>query len=127
MVRLLAAALLLTACNGQAQPTSDAAPDPSCTYVDASSCSLPSPSFQNDVLPVLDRTCNSTCHAPGQGQWPLTTATDVSDWGSLIYADLEQCSMPPPDASAGNGNLTNAERAMILDWLACAAVDAGTP
>ncbi len=125
---VFAMALLLAGCAPGAD-ASDAGPPPpdGCTYIDASSCALPSPSWQNDVLPILDRRCNSTCHAPGVGPWPLTNRGDVDDWGSLIFADTEQCSMPPADAGAGNGPMTTAERATVLNWLACEAADAGAP
>ncbi len=126
-MKWLSAALLLTACSTQSPSTTDAGPDPNCPWIDAGTCNLPSPSFQNDVLPLLDRTCNSTCHAPGVGPWPLNNEQDVFDWGSIIYGDIEACTMPPPDASAGNGLLTNGERAVVLNWLACASVDAGAP
>jgi len=29
--------------------------------------------------------------------------------------------MPPADAGAGNGSLSDAERATLLDWIACGA------
>ena len=73
------------------------------------------PSFQNDVLPVLNTECNATCHAPGARQWELADWNDVSDWQSLIKLDLEDCAMPPVDA----GTYPNADRQLILDWIAC--------
>jgi hypothetical protein len=99
-------------------------PDPSDSGMCAtppSSCQTPVPSYAHDIAPVLDRTCNNTCHAPGVGPWPLTDYANVADWGSIIAGDLEQCVMPPPDAGAGNGNLTAQERAAILNWLGCGA------
>jgi hypothetical protein len=86
-----------------------------------SSCQTPVPSYAHDIAPVLDRTCNSTCHAPGVGPWPLNTYENVYDWGSIVAGDLEYCVMPPPDAGAGNGNLSDQERATILNWLGCGA------
>lgn len=105
---------LTAACDG----ASDA---PNCTAIDASACGTPIPSFATDVTPVLDRACNSTCHAPGVGPWPLVNYNDVSDWATIIQADIAKCSMPPADAGAGNGSLTDSERAMLLNWLACGA------
>jgi hypothetical protein len=110
--------------------TNSSAPDPdasaelpaSCTAIDASVCTTPTPSFTNDIQPMLNRACNSTCHAPGVGPWPLVDYDDVHDWVSIIQADIVKCSMPPPDAgAAGNGPLSDAERTMLLDWIACGA------
>ncbi len=117
-MKWLALAFGLLACNGPAPE-----PSPSCPAIDASACQQPVPSYAKDVVPVLDRTCNSTCHAPGVGPWPLNNHQDVVDWGSIIAGDIEQCSMPPPDASAGNGVMTDSERALVLDWFACGAPD----
>ena len=122
-MRAAVLALLLVACGkGSSEP--DAAANelpPNCTAIDASSCSTPIPSFATDITPMLDRACNSTCHAPGMGPWPLNTYSDVSDWASIIQADIATCSMPPADAGAGNGSLSDAERATLLDWIACGA------
>lgn len=101
---------------------SDAAPpDPSCPFIDASTCQQPVPSYTTDVVPILDKRCNSTCHAPGVGPWPLTNYQDVLDWADIIGGYIEQCGMPPPDAGAGDGNMTDQERALVLNWLACGA------
>ncbi len=51
------------------------------------------------------------------GQWPLIAYGDVSDWASLINFDVKGCAMPPADA----GPLTNADRATLLNWIACGA------
>jgi hypothetical protein len=111
-------ALLLLACGkGSADP--DALPA-NCTAIDTSACSTPVPSFATDITPMLDRACNSTCHAPGVGPWPLVTYDDVSDWQGTIQADIGTCSMPPPDAGA-NSTLSDADRAMLLNWITCGA------
>jgi hypothetical protein len=112
---------LLLACSMTFACGKSSDPPPSCTFIDASTCQNPIPSYARDVAPVLDRACNSTCHAPGVGPWPLTDWGNVSDWGSIVGGDIEQCSMPPPDAAAGNGSLTDQERATILNWLVCGA------
>lgn len=120
---LFLACSLTLACGQTAAQQSDAGdPQPTgCTFIDASACENPIPSYAKDVAPALDRACNSTCHAPGVGPWPLTNWADVADWGNIIGGDIEQCSMPPPDAGAGNGTLTDKERAAILNWLVCGA------
>ena len=115
--------VMLAAC-GTSSSDPDAAANqipPSCTALDASACTTPTPSYANDVAPLLDRACNSTCHAPGVGPWPLTNYQDVSDWSITIEADILKCSMPPADAGAGNGSLSDSERATIVDWIACGA------
>jgi hypothetical protein len=101
--------------------TNDTDPPATCTAIDASACINPMPSYQNQIVPLLDRACNSTCHAPGVGPWPLTDYQDVSDWQTIIFGDVENCTMPPLDAGAGNGSLSDSERAMLLNWLACGA------
>ncbi len=100
------------------QSAADPPPASGCTEL-GTSCNAPVPSFLHDVKPLLDRSCNSTCHAPGVGPWPLGAYQDVADWASLIQLDLEACTMPPPDAGAP---LTDSERQTVLDWIAC-----GTP
>jgi hypothetical protein len=105
--------LLLAACGNQDPPA--------CPAIDASTCQTPIASYSGDVAPLLDRACNSSCHATGLGPWPLNSWADVSDWAPIIAGDLETCTMPPADASAGSGNLTDHERALILNWLACGA------
>jgi hypothetical protein len=85
--------------------------------LDASACQSPIPSYANDVAPLLDRDCNRTCHAPGAGPWPLTDHPSVAAWSDLLVRDIQNCTMPPPDAGA----LTTNERKMLLDWLACNA------
>jgi hypothetical protein len=115
---LFLACSMTLACN---QPSDTSTQPPNCAFIDASSCENPIPSYSKDVAPVLDRACNSTCHATSVGPWPLDNYADVFDWGSIIGSDVEQCAMPPPDAGAGNGNLTDQERATILNWLVCGA------
>jgi hypothetical protein len=108
-VKLIFIALLLVGCNGSP-------PAPTCAEIDASTCIGPPPSFQNDVLPILDRSCNEACHGTVPGVWPLTQYQDVADWGSLVYSDMQNCSMPPADAGPP---LTTAERTLIANWVAC--------
>lgn len=89
----------------------------SCMEVDASVCVNPPPSYANDVVPILDRACNLTCHVPGGGPWPLTNYALVSAWSDVIATTLEECTMPPPDA----GPLAASDRTVLLQWLACGA------
>jgi hypothetical protein len=88
----------------------------SCEVIDASApCSMPMPSFANDIFPMLQRDCNGPCHVQGGIAWPLTGYQDVSDWSFLIQAQVDQCEMPPVDAGA----LPPADRKALLDWIAC--------
>jgi hypothetical protein len=119
---------LTSACNTVAAGA-DATPEGSagCPFIDASTCEVPVPSYSTDIAPMLDRACNSTCHAPGVGPWPLTDWGNVVDWSAIIQNDIESCAMPPPcpapcaPDAAESGSLTDSDRAMLLDWIACGA------
>ena len=123
MNRVLAMALLLAACKGSAADPPDSGQPPNCAFIDASACVQPTPSYATDIVPILDRRCNSTCHAPGVGPWPLNNYSDVFDWADIIGSYIETCGMPPDDAGAGDGNMTDDERRTVLNWLACGAPD----
>jgi hypothetical protein len=111
-VKLIFLALLVIACDGSHAPD--------CAQIDASTCIGPPPSFQNDVLPILDRSCNQACHNGATGVWPLTQYQDVADWANLVGADLQSCSMPPvPESGPPLATITTAERATIMQWIAC--------
>ena len=120
MTVILIAFALACETNGSAPDAGDPLPS-SCTALDASVCTSPPPSFSADVMPIVNRACNATCHAPGVGPWPFTSYDDVHDWETIIQGDIIRCSMPPADAAAANGVLTDSERATILDWMACGA------
>src|SRR6185503_1362448 len=72
MNRVLAMAVVLAACKGGAADPPDSGQPANCAFIDASACQAPTPSYATDIVPILDRRCNSTCHAPGVGPWPLT-------------------------------------------------------
>jgi hypothetical protein len=82
-----------------------------------SSCPSTPPSFQTDVLPILNAKCN-TCHVGGNGPWPLSDYGSVWDWRSTILTDLENCAMPPADAGA---MLTAEEQGALVGWVLCGA------
>jgi hypothetical protein len=112
MIRVsLLALLALSACTSDPPPAT-------CDTIEAGACINPPASFANQIQPVLDRSCNTTCHTTGSGVWPLTGYDDVSDWASLIQCDLALGTMPPTDAGS-RAAITNDERAMILNWIAC--------
>jgi hypothetical protein len=106
-----------TACGGSSGSASTSASDTQAFVCqDAGAlCPATPPSFTNDVLPILNRDCNSTCHGPMMGQWELADYSDVSDWSSLIQLDLTECTMPPVDAGA----FPASDRLTVLDWIAC--------
>jgi hypothetical protein len=116
-----AGALGAMACGGSTESASTSASEAqavACQPPDGgASCPATPPSFTNDVLPILNRDCNSTCHGPNAGQWELADYGDVSDWASLIQLDLTDCAMPPGDAGA----YPTADRTTVLAWIACGA------
>jgi hypothetical protein len=111
--------------------TSQSAPDASnpyaipanCLVIDASACDTPMPSYADAIAPLLDQACNSTCHAPGVGPWPLNNYSDVLDWAPIIAGDIATCRMPPEDAGAGNVQLMVAQRTAVVTWATCGAPD----
>jgi hypothetical protein len=116
-IELCPLCFVVAGCSGDHAPASTKAALQGCQDVDAAICSTPIPSYANDVAPLLDRDCNRTCHAPGAGQWPLTTYAAVADWSDVISLDVAGCLMPPSDA----GTLAPSDRRILLDWTACGA------
>jgi hypothetical protein len=112
-------------CSGEAPPTGSGSSMSAsqalahCGPFDASACSVPGPSFAKDIQPLLDRDCN-TCHTLGSTLWPLTGYQDVRDWVGVIVPDVEGCMMPPLD---GGTTMSSADRALLLDWVACGALN----
>jgi hypothetical protein len=84
-------------------------------------CSLPGPSYMNDIVPILEQRCNN-CHVAGVdgGPWPLGGYAEVRDWRSAILRDLRECTMPPADAGLP---FPEQERAALMAWLICDAPD----
>jgi hypothetical protein len=120
---LLVSLLAAFACSNSGQGSADVTA--TCTVIDASTtCNTPMPSYQNDIVPILNVSCNAPCHSnESSGPWPLTAYDDVLDWASIIQNDVATCAMPPA-ADAGNpsnGPLTDSERNTLLNWIACGA------
>src|SRR5271155_2216118 len=65
------------------------------------------PTFYKDVLPVLQRNCQS-CHRPGQAA-PMTLVTyqDARPWAAAIKQALLTKKMPPWFADAAYGHFAN--------------------
>jgi hypothetical protein len=84
--------------------------------------------FNKDVLPILQRKCQ-TCHRPGEiGPMPLMNYQGTRPWARAIKNAVAARVMPPWFADPRHGNfandtrLTDAEIATITSW-----VDAGGP
>jgi hypothetical protein len=79
------------------------------------SCPSPTPSYANDVAPIISRRCLQ-CHSAGgqEAVRPLDSYAGVtaqSDLLDMVYS----CRMPPPGEPAP----TTAERTTLLGWLVC--------
>lgn len=92
----------------------------------AASASIPT--FTRDVLPVLQKACQS-CHRPNaMAPMSLVTYEEVRPWARLIKQRVSERAMPPWFSKAGVGeyendpSLTSAEIATISEW-----ADAGAP
>jgi hypothetical protein len=87
------------------------------------------PTFTEDVAPILYKNCVS-CHRPGEiGPMPLRTYEEVRPWAEAIRSTTEIREMPPwyavPEKSLpmrNERNLTSEEIATLAAW-----ADAGAP
>src|SRR5262245_7061277 len=86
------------------------------------------PTFSKDVLPILQKNCQS-CHRPGQiAPMSLLTYQEARPWARDIKAKVESRQMPPwfADPQVGHfqndRSLTQAEIDTIVKW-----VDTGSP
>ena len=84
------------------------------------SCPADPPSYQRDVVPVLERHCLS-CHSSGgqEATQPLDTYQAVHDRRSAVLDQVYACRMPP----AGEPALPVSDRQTLLKWLVCRAPD----
>ena len=87
-----------------------------------------SPTFDRDVLPILQRNCQ-TCHRPGEiGPMSLLTYADARPWAKAIKEQVLTRSMPPWFADTDHARFANDRRLSerdirsIIDW-----VDGGAP
>jgi hypothetical protein len=87
-----------------------------------------SPTFTRDVLPILQRSCQ-TCHRPGTGApMSLLTYQEVRPWVRSMRVKVSKREMPPwhIDRSIGeyleDPSLSDAEISTIVRW-----IDAGAP
>ena len=95
---------------------------------EAGTSSADTPTYTEDVAPILMANC-VTCHRPGQvAPMSLTTYAETRPWARAIRNEVEPRRMPPWHAAAGvreytnDRSLSDAEIDVILRW-----VDAGAP
>src|SRR5439155_20676602 len=84
--------------------------------------------FNKDVLPILQKTCQG-CHRPGQiAPMSLLTYEEARPWARDIKAKVESRQMPPWFADSEHGQFVNdrslrqTEIETIVKW-----VDSGAP
>jgi len=94
----------------------------------AAESSAPAVTFNKDVLPVLQKNCQ-TCHRPGEiGPMPLLTYDGTRPWARAIKAAVLSKKMPPWFADpkyghfANDRSLSQAEINTLVAW-----VEAGAP
>src|SRR5437899_4003667 len=65
------------------------------------------PTFNRDVLPILQERCQE-CHRPGQiAPMPLLTYKEARPWAKAIVEATKQGAMPPWFANPSNGEFAN--------------------
>jgi hypothetical protein len=98
------------------------------------SACFPVPSYSTDIVPILHARC-SPCHFEGgiedfggPGGLPLTSWASVDNADIAIQNQVARCLMPPIDGIHTKmihvdaaAPLSSAQRATLLDWLACGA------
>jgi hypothetical protein len=91
-------------------------------------CLSAGPTFHKDVLPLLQRNCQS-CHRSGEAApMPLTTFEETRPWAKAIKQAVLTRKMPPWFADAEYGHFANDRTLSKADVDTIAAwVDAGAP
>jgi mono/diheme cytochrome c family protein len=94
----------------------------------AADTSSGSVTFNKDVLPILQKNCQS-CHRPGEiGPMPLLSYEATRPWAKSIRAAVTARKMPPWFADPKYGNFANDRRLSDADISKVVAwVDAGAP
>ena len=84
--------------------------------------------FNQDILPILQKNCQS-CHRPGEiGPMPLLSYENTRPWAKAIKAAVLSRKMPPWFADPSYGHFLNDRRLSDRDIRKIAAwVDAGAP
>jgi hypothetical protein len=106
----LVAAIALAACG---------TPEESCPADEPATCPSPTPSYANQVGPLIDQYCAVGCHTAGgtAPDRPLDSYQTVFARRSAVLDQTNQCAMPPPGSPAP----PEPDRAAILGWLVCGA------
>ncbi len=77
------------------------------------------PSYQTDIVPLLQQDC-IPCHSPtGEAGFDMTTYAKVSGEAGSMLSQVTLCQMPPLDGPS----MTEAQRITLTAWLRCAAPD----
>ena len=86
------------------------------------------PTFNKDVLPILQKNCQE-CHRPGEiGPMSLLTYADARPWAKGIKAAVASRKMPPWFADEGVGHFSNDKRLAAADIATISAwADSGAP
>src|SRR5438132_471546 len=94
----------------------------------AAEAPLPAPTFYKDILPLLQKHCQS-CHRPGEiGPMPLLTYEGTRPWAKSIKAAVVSKMMPPWFADPQFGHFLDDRRLGATDVDKIVAwVDAGAP
>jgi hypothetical protein len=94
----------------------------------ASLCMSAAPTFYKDVLPVLQKNCQS-CHRSGEAApMPLITYQDARPWAKAIKQAVLSKKMPPWFADTQFGHFSNDRTLAKMDMDTITAwVDAGAP
>ena len=102
-------------------------------WVGAFGNASPMPTFNRDVLPILQRNCQ-VCHRPGEiGPMPLLTYGETRPWAKAIKAAVLKRTMPPWFADPHYGHFLNdrmlkeQEIATIVSWVDAGAPEASSP
>lgn len=83
-------------------------------------CPGASPSYQNDIAPIVQQRC-TVCHAPGgiETSKLFGSYAQVHDLRVTMLNFIYHCQMPPTCAP----QLTPDERQKLLKWFVCKALD----
>src|SRR5580658_4608658 len=81
-----------------------------CALAGVGTAATPSVTFQKDVLPILQKNCQ-TCHRPGEvAPFSLMSYTDARPWAKAIKAAVVSQKMPPWFADPKVGHFSNDRR-----------------
>src|SRR4249920_887503 len=92
-------------------------------HLSAAGQAADAPTFYRDVLPVLQKNCQS-CHRPGQiAPFSMLSYESTRPWARSIKTKVESRQMPPWFADphvqefSNNPSLSDAQVALIVKWV----------